>query len=112
MAYQYDYKAGVTMKKEIYEIGANGYITEKYIAEFDEQGNCKEELAENIITVDIPQGLYHARWSGEKWVEDMSQAEIEALNNQPKEPTEIEKLQQELAGTNAMLLEFMESMLM
>lgn len=42
------------------------------------------------------------------------QAIIDAHNPEPlpPQPTEIEQLQQELAGTNAMLLEFMESMLM
>jgi len=35
-----------------------------------------------------------------------------ANKDKPPEPTEIELLQQEIAGTNAMLLEFMESMLM
>lgn len=42
------------------------------------------------------------------------QAVIDAHNPEPlpPQPTEVEILQQELAGTNAMLLEFMESMLM
>mgnify|MGYP000957589972 CR=1 FL=1 len=100
------------MLKQVYEIDDLGYLKEICIKEFDEHGNCKEELAENVIIVGVPQGLYRAKWTGTEWIEDMSQTEIDALNNQPKEPTEIEKLQQEVAGTNAMVLEFMESILM
>jgi hypothetical protein len=100
------------MKKEVFEVDTNGYISKKYIKVFDEQGNCLEELAENTIVTEIPEGLYRPKWTGIEWIEDMSQEEIDILNNQPHEPTETEKLQQELASTNAMLLEFMESMLM
>jgi len=99
------------MLKQVYEINELGYLKGILVKEFDEQGNCTEELAEYTIITDIPQGLYRPKWTGTVWVEDMPQAEIDALNNQPKEPTEIEKLQQELAGTNSMVLEFMETIL-
>lgn len=78
------------MKKEVFEIDINGYIAEKYVADFDDQGKCTEELTENFIITDMPQGLYRAKWTGTEWIEDMSQAEIDALNNQPKEPTATE----------------------
>jgi hypothetical protein len=100
------------MLKQIYEIDGFGYLKEIKVADFNKDDNCTEELAENIVIADIPQGLYRAKWNGTEWIEDMPRAEIDALNNVLKEPTEIEMLQQELAGTNAMLLEFMESMLM
>lgn len=80
------------MLKQVYEINENGYLQEIQVAEFDEQGNCTEELAENIVTTDIPQGLYRAKWTGTEWIEDMPQAEIDALNNQPKEITEFDYL--------------------
>jgi len=86
------------MKKQVYRIDKNGYLKEIYVVEFDEEGNCLKELAENIITTDIPQGLYRAKWAGIQWVEDMAQEEIDALNNQPKEPTEIE-IQQQIINT-------------
>ena len=82
------------MLKQVYEIDELGYIKEIKLADFDEQGNCLEELAENIITIDIPQGLYRAKWTGIEWVEDMSQEEINALNNQPSLPSVEERLQQ------------------
>ena len=95
------------MKKQAYEIDGNCHIKEIHAKEFNEQGNCLEELAENIIITDIPQGLYRAKWTGTEWVEDMPQAEIDALNNQPKPLTEIEQLRLEQAQANAELFEMM-----
>ncbi|MEL7646972.1 MAG: hypothetical protein AAGU76_02710 [Sedimentibacter sp.] len=80
------------MLKQVYDIDEFGYLKEIKVAEFDEQGNCLDEHAENIITTDIPQGLYRKKWTGTEWIEDMPQEEIDALNNQPKEPTENEQL--------------------
>lgn len=93
------------MLKQVYEIDEFGHRKSILVKEFDEHGNCTEELAENIITVDIPQGLYRAKWAGTEWVEDMSQAEIDALNNQLQEPTEIEKLKERLATAEQVAVE-------
>lgn len=76
------------MKKQVYEIDELGYLKDIYVKEFDEQGNCTEELAENIVATDIPQGLYRSKWTGTEWVEDMPQAEIDAKNNVPRTLTE------------------------
>lgn len=81
------------MLKQVYKIDGSGYIEEIHVAKFDEEGKCTEELAEDIITIDPPQGLYKAKWTGVEWIEDMTQEEIEAINNQPRELTDIEKLQ-------------------
>lgn len=78
------------MLKQVYEINEFGYLKDKYVKDFDEEGNCVEELEENIIVIDPPQGLYKAKWNGEEWVEDMSQEEIDLLNN-PVIPFEIQK---------------------
>lgn len=75
------------MLKEVYEIDKLGCLKEIHAKEFDEQGKSTEELAENIIITDIPQGLYRAKWTGIEWIEDMPQEEINELNNQPKELT-------------------------
>lgn len=91
------------MKRQVYEIDAHGYLKEIYVKEFDEQG-CKEELSDNMITIDPPQGLYRARWTGTEWVEDMSYEEIKALNNKPKAPTVEERLQ----ATEEAILAMME----
>lgn len=80
------------MLKQVYEIDELGYLKNTPVKEFDEQGNCIEKLGENTIINDVPQGLYRARWTGTEWIEDMPQAEIDALNNQPKEITEFDYL--------------------
>jgi hypothetical protein len=86
------------MKKQAYEIDENGYIKEIYVVEFDEKGNPLEELTENMVIIDPPQGLYRAKWTGTEWIEDMTQEEIEILNNQPREST-TEEIQQEIINT-------------
>lgn len=92
------------MFKQVYEIDTNGFIKEIYVVEFDEENNCLEELAENIITLSPPDGLYRAKWTGTEWVEDMLQEEIDALNNVPQQPTNEERLE----ATEAAILALME----
>lgn len=84
------------MLKQIYEIDELRHLKEIHVKEFDEEGDCVEELAENIITTDIPQGLYRAKWTGAEWIEDMSQEEIDALNNKPRELSKEEILEQRI----------------
>lgn len=82
------------MLKQVYEINEYGYPKEIYVKDFDEEGNCTEELAEDIITVDSPNGLYRAKWTGTEWIEGLSQEEIDEINNVPSLPTTEERLQQ------------------
>ena len=64
----------------------------------------------NIITIRPPDGLYRAKWTGLEWVEDMTQEEINELNNRPRGLTEIELLRIEQAKANAEMIELMMSM--
>ena len=80
------------MIKQVYEIDENGYIKEIYVAEFDEQDKCVEELEENVIVVTKPDGLYRAKWTGTEWIDDMQQKGIDELNNQPSLPTAEERV--------------------
>lgn len=74
--------------RQTYKITTDGYLTEIQVAEFDEQGNCTEELPEDIITVDPPDGLYRTKWTGTEWIEDMTQEEIDEMYNKHIELTE------------------------
>lgn len=74
------------MKKQVYEIDEYGFIAEIYVKEFD------DELVENFIDVSPPNGLYRAKWNGFEWVEDMSQEEIDSINNIPKPPSQEDRL--------------------
>jgi hypothetical protein len=80
------------MKKQVYEINEKGMLIKILIAEIDGNGNPLEDLGENIVITDPPNGLYRAKWTGTEWVEDITQEEIEALKNAPKELTQSEMI--------------------
>lgn len=67
----------MNMKKQVYNIAENGYLQEILVKEFDEEGNCIEELTDNIIITNPPQGLYQAKWTGTEWVEGRTTEEFE-----------------------------------
>lgn len=73
------------MLKQVYKIDSNGLIEEILVKDFDEQGNCVEELTEDIITVDPPQGLYRAKWTDSEWIETMTEEEHIATLPEPPE---------------------------
>lgn len=91
---------------QVFKIDENGFFVETVIVK-----NI-ENLDSDIIVQKWDKPLHRPKWTGVDWIEGLSQEEINELNNQPQEPTEIEKLQQEVASTNAMVLEFMETILM
>lgn len=45
------------MDKQAYKIDSEGYLIDVLIKDFDSEGNCTEELAEDIITTPPPQGF-------------------------------------------------------
>jgi len=100
------------MLKQIYRIDEFGYLKEIYVKDFGEDGNCVEEIAENIITVDPPQGLYKLKWTGTEWIEGLTQEEINEINNQPKPLTEIEQLRLEQAQANTEMVELILAMIL
>ena len=51
-----------------------------------------DEETEIGLNVTPAQGLYHPKWDGEKWVEGMSQTEIDAIKAVASEPTTEETL--------------------
>ena len=71
------------------------------------------DLESGDILVDL--GNYNdfikPKWNGVMWVENATQEEIDELNNQPQEPTEIEKLRIEQAQSNAEMIDLMMLML-
>lgn len=69
------------MLKQVYEIDELGELKNIKVKEFDDEGKCLEELEDNIVLTDIPQGLYRKKWTGTEWVEGMSQDEIFEINN-------------------------------
>ena len=81
------------MKKQAYEMDANGLINEIHVVDVDEKGNILNEGKENFVSVYPPNGLYRAKWNGAEWIEDMSQEEInEITKSQPSPPTDKERI--------------------
>lgn len=76
------------MEKQVYQIDSNGIYIKPIIIDDG------AEIASDIVEIPPPQGLYRARWTGTEWIEDMPQVEIDALNNQPQEPTDKERIAQ------------------
>jgi len=50
------------------------------------------ETPPNCVTMPPINGLYRAKWTGAEWIEDMTQEEIDELNNQPSLPTQEERI--------------------
>lgn len=65
------------MKDQVYQVDENGFLVEIYVVDFNEDGTPVEELAEDIVTVRPPDGLYRAKWTGTEWVEDKTQEEFD-----------------------------------
>lgn len=83
------------MKKQVYRINENGFYIEPVIV------NDIDDIPIDCIDVDIPQGLYRAKWTGTEWVEDMTQEEIDELNNIARPPT----IEEQLAKKDEQILE-------
>lgn len=75
------------MHKAVYELDADGYLQEIYVAGFDDRtGDPVEPLPERYTLVAPPSGLYKARWDGSAWAETLTREEIDELSNRPREP--------------------------
>lgn len=79
----------------IFKIDENGIMQfgqDKFIED-------TEEMPEGYTDVPLPCGeegcqlpFYRPKWTGTEWVEDMSQEEIDALNNQPQLPSQEQRI--------------------
>lgn len=92
------------MKKQVYEVDANGHIEEIYVVKCDEQGTPIDVLPEHFIVNAPPAGLYRAKWTGSDWIEDMPQEEIDEINNIQQPPT----IEERLVSAEQALLAIME----
>jgi len=55
-----------------------------YVRIIDENGffvcdSFVDELSKNTIKIPCPDGLYRPKWNGAKWVEGLTQAEIDTI---------------------------------
>ena len=82
----------------------------KFVRIIDENGlfvedAFVEELTDKTIETPCPSGFYHPKWDGTKWVEGLTQAEIDAIKaSVVVEPTAEERIAQ-LEAINADLIQ-------
>ena len=84
-----------------YKIDSQGFYLEDFIYEDG------QELTDNIVTIDPPQGLYKPKWTGDRWVNGLTQEEIEALQK-PTHRQEIEVLKKQLNETDYKIIKCSE----
>jgi len=72
--------------RKVLKIDINGYFIEDVVL----QDN--ETTPSGCIETPCPDGFYKPKWDGSKWIEGLTQAEIDTLNNQPLEPSEADRL--------------------
>ncbi len=88
------------MIKKAYKIDENGFYTEDYIYEEN------QDLEKNIIVEDIPQGLYKPKWNKKEWIEGATQEYIDNISKPiVQESTETELLKQQLLETQDLVAE-------
>lgn len=71
------------MKKQIYEIDEEGFISEIHVGYFDVDGILISHSSE-FVTIDFPQEYYKPRWIDTKWIEGETteeKAERESILN-------------------------------
>lgn len=85
--------------KKIIRIDETGLFIEDVLIKEDEL------IPTDCIEIYCPNGFYLPKWNGTEWVEGLTQDEIDALNNQPRELTEIELLQEENSKLKTRLYE-------
>lgn len=60
------------------KVDADGFFVEDVIVD------TSQEVPENYISKPVPEGLYKPQWTGEEWVEGLSQDELEKILNAPR----------------------------
>lgn len=74
--------------KKVLKIDDNGFFIEDVILENE------EIIPDDCVETECPQGFYKPRWDGAKWIEGLTQEEIEELKNKPIPKTEFEILKE------------------
>lgn len=72
------------MSIKCYKINTDGFYIEDFIV------NDYDNLTQDIIIEEIPEGLYMPRWDGETWIEGATQEYIDSLTVQPEKETSTE----------------------
>ena len=82
----------------------------KYVRLIDDKGlfiedTFVEELTEFTIETPCTEGFYKPKWNGTKWIEGLTQIEIDAIKNVTTPKTEMEELKDQILATQMLILE-------
>ena len=93
------------MRKQVYEIDKDGFIKETYVAEVDDNGIIIEEDKVGFISINPPNGLYKAKWTGTEWIEGATQEEIDEITKvEPQPPNQEERIKELETIVNLLLM--------
>lgn len=89
------------MRKKIQyaRIDSDGFYVEPVL--FDEG---VIPVDEDVVIVDVQEGLYKPRWDGEAWVEGLTQAEIDARTGNTLEQLKVKKMEEIWTACNTEIL--------
>ncbi|MEH7503296.1 hypothetical protein V7152_15005 [Neobacillus drentensis] len=93
--------------KQVFKIGTDGFYIEPVIVQDG------EELTAELIEVEIPEGFYKPKWDkvNIKWVEGLTQEEIDAIKNEPIPKSEIDFLKEQNADLNLQIIDIWETLI-
>jgi hypothetical protein len=98
--------------KPCWEIDENGEIIEHYLFSDKE---LEEAKAQGKVIIDFPWSdpYYRPKFDqvSKNWVEGLSQAEIEAIQNQVAPKSELEQLKEDNAELNLQLIDLWETLI-
>ena len=82
----------------------------KYVRLIDSNGlfigdDFVDTLTEFTIETPCTESFYKPKWNGTKWVEGLTQTEIDAIKNVATPKTEIEELQDQILATQMLIVE-------
>ena len=84
--------------REAYKVDEQGFYIEPVLV----QGN---EVARGLIDVRIPEGFHKPKFNGTSWIEGITQAELDVINNMPKVKSESEQIAELQSIVDQLLLD-------
>lgn len=77
--------------KKVLRIDIEGFFLEDIILEDDD-----DITPSDCVEIECPEGFYRPRWDGQRWIEGLTQEEIEELKKQPIPKSKVEILEEEV----------------
>jgi hypothetical protein len=80
----------------LFKVDEDGFPIGVAVVEFDDSGNIlTQDVDDNVVLTPCPNSFHRPIWTGEEWIESLTQEEIEELKKQVGKETSFEELQLE-----------------